>query len=364
MAEADGSVSETQQGSTAGRDGGVSKPSAREAGTSPSDGGRGPALDGADAAGPLSPGASFDAASGVLARDGSTPSTGVTTNDARDAASKPGSGGSNVSSNARDAASIPAAQDASATTAKDASAPSPGQVSIPPRNAGFDYQLGSVYAPPSEAGIVTRDRSEDPAQGRYNICYINGFQAQPSDERFWLEDHPELVLHDARGEPVVDEDWDELLLDPSTPDKRRELATILGGWILECARSGFDAVEIDNLDSYSRSGDLLTQEHAVAFMKLLSQVAHQNGLAIAQKNASELVAKRTEMGTDFVVAEECNRFDECDDFRAGYGDDVLVVEYRQMDFDEGCSRYPQLSIVLRDELLVAPNDPDYAYDGC
>ena len=61
--------------------------------------------------------------------------------------------------------------------------------------------------------FVSRDREGSPAPGLYNICYVNGFQAQPSEESFWLDDHPELVLRDAAGDPVIDADWDEMLLD-------------------------------------------------------------------------------------------------------------------------------------------------------
>jgi hypothetical protein len=70
------------------------------------------------------------------------------------------------------------------------------------------------------------------------------------------------------------------------------------------------------------------------------------------------------MGTDFVVAEECNRYRECETYRNGYGDHVLVIEYRREDFDAGCATYPQLSIILRDLNLVKSGDPAYVFDGC
>ena len=70
------------------------------------------------------------------------------------------------------------------------------------------------------------------------------------------------------------------------------------------------------------------------------------------------------MGTDFAVAEECDRYSECDTYTGAYGDHVLVIEYRRRDFATGCAAYPQLSIVLRDLDLVAPNDKAYVYDGC
>lgn len=240
----------------------------------------------------------------------------------------------------------------------------PGDFTLPPVNGALDYQLGGAYAPPTGVQIVSRDRTEPPAPGLYNICYVNGFQSQPGDEDFWLVDHPDLVLRDASGDPVIDVDWGEMLLDVRTETTRASLAAIVGGWIAGCAADGFDAVEIDNLDSYSRSGGLMTEDQAVAFMHLLSEAAHAEGLAIAQKNSAELVPRRAELGTDFVVAEECNRFSECDVYTDSYGDHVLVIEYRRADFTTGCTAFPNLSIVLRDVNLTTPGAAAYVYDGC
>ena len=240
----------------------------------------------------------------------------------------------------------------------------PGSFALPPVNAGLDYQLGGSYAPAAGVAIVSRDRTESPASGLYNICYVNGFQSQPGADAFWLTDHPDLVLRDAGGTPVMDLDWGEMLLDVRTDATRAGLAAIVGEWIAGCAADGFDAVEIDNLDSYSRSGGLMTEDQAVLFMHLLSAAAHAHGLAIAQKNSAELVPRRAELGTDFVVAEECNQFSECDVYTGSYGDHVLVIEYRRADFTTGCSAFPNLSIVLRDRNLVTPTDAAYVYDGC
>ena len=157
-----------------------------------------------------------------------------------------------------------------------------------------------------------------------------------------------LVLRDGNNEPVIDVDWDEMLLDTSTPEKRAALAVIVGGWIAGCEQAGYQAVEIDNLDSYSRSLGLLDQDQAVAFMALLSAEAHARGLAIAQKNSTELLPRRAEMGTDFAVSEECSHYDECGDYVATYGDAVLMIEYSDADFAKGCAAYPQMSIVRRD----------------
>jgi len=237
-------------------------------------------------------------------------------------------------------------------------------VALPPANAGFDYQIGEAYAPPEGVAVVSRDRESEPAPGLYNICYVNGYQTQPGEESFWLDSNPDLVLREADGTPVLDEDWGEYLLDVGTEAKRAALAGIVGGWIEQCAADGFDAVEIDNLDSFSRSGGLLAEEDAVAFMALLSAVAHDAGLAVAQKNSAELLGWAAEMGTDFAVAEECNRWSECGDYQDTYGDRVFVIEYRRQDFEAGCADFPELSIVLRDRDVTGPGSDTYVYDGC
>jgi len=239
-----------------------------------------------------------------------------------------------------------------------------GALTLPPLNAGLDYQLGGPYTPAASVKIVSRDRKAQPAAGLYNICYVNGFQAQQEENDFWLKEHPELVLRDGAGKPVIDADWDEMLFDISSADKREALGLVMAEWIAGCASAGFDAIEIDNLDSYSRSNGRLKEQDAVAFVRILADAAHAKGLAIAQKNATELVSRRAEMGTDFVVAEECNRYQECDDYRDGYGDHVLVIEYRRSDFQAGCAAYPQLSIVLRDVELVKAGQAGYVFEGC
>ncbi len=291
------------------------------------------------------------------ARDAGSKDGGARDGGARDAGDGPmdGSNPPTDSGAPTDAASV---TDAATSDAGSAA------ITLPPANAGLDYQLGGAYPPPSGVGIVSRDRHAAPAPGLYNICYVNGFQIQPDEEAFWMTDHPDLILRDSGGDPVIDTDWDEMLIDVSTPEKRAAVAAIVGDWIAGCTADGFDAVEIDNLDSYSRSTGLLTMDDAVAAVRLFADAAHAHGLAIAQKNSSELVDRRADMGTDFVVAEECNRYSECDVYTGAYGDHVLVIEYRQSDFDTGCSAYPELSIVLRDRNLVTPSGSGYVYDGC
>lgn len=235
---------------------------------------------------------------------------------------------------------------------------------LPPLNAQVDYQIGAAYPPQAGVTVVSRDRKAARADGLYNICYVNGFQVQPEDESFWIDDHPDLLLRDDTGELVRDTESNKILLDIRLAEQRQAIASTIGVWIRQCDDSAFDAVEIDNLDAFTRSQGLLLENQAVLMMKLFADVAHAAGLAIAHKNAPELVARRAELGTDFAVAEECNRNNECDTYTAGYGDQLIVVEYRQEDFTAGCAAFPNLSIVLRDPDLVTPQDAAYVYDGC
>jgi Glycoside-hydrolase family GH114 len=238
------------------------------------------------------------------------------------------------------------------------------ELRLPPANGGLDYQLGGAYPPPAGVTIVSRDRNAPPAAGLYNICYVNGFQAQAQEADFWLREQPDLLLRNGKGDPVIDPDWDEMLLDVGSADKRARLAVIVGDWIEGCADAGYDAIEIDNLDTYSRSGGALREDDAVAFSALLSARAHARGLAIAQKNASELAHRRAQLGTDFVVSEECARYQECDAYIEGYGEHVLMIEYRRADFQSGCAQHPDYSIVLRDLNLTTPQAGSYVFEDC
>ena len=85
--------------------------------------------------------------------------------------------------------------------------PAPVQAVVNPLPVGpdVDYQLGGVSDVPANVGIVVRDRRAAPAPGRYNVCYVNGFQTQPDERAFWRA-HRSLVLRRG-GRPVVDSAW-------------------------------------------------------------------------------------------------------------------------------------------------------------
>ncbi|WGL53151.1 endo alpha-1,4 polygalactosaminidase [Nocardioides sp. BP30] len=218
-----------------------------------------------------------------------------------------------------------------------------------PAGTRFDYQLGGVRSVPAGVGIVVRDRTAQPLAGHYNVCYVNGFQTQVDQRRFWRK-RMGLVLQ-RHAHPVTDTAWGEWLLDIGTAAKRTRLARIVGRWTDGCARHGFDAVEFDNLDSFTRSHGLLTRADATRFARLLVRGAHRAGLAVGQKNLADFDGRT--VGYDFAIAEECGRYHECGDYRAHYGGAVLAVEYRARDLAADCRRYgTSLDVVLRDRDLA------------
>lgn len=233
-----------------------------------------------------------------------------------------------------------------------------------PADGVVDYQLGGAYEPAADVTIVARDSTEQPAEGRYSICYVNGFQTQPGE--LW----PDELLLQIDGAPLADPNWpDEFLLDISTDEKRADAAARLALAIERCATSGFDAVEFDNLDSSTRSQGLLTEEDALAFATLLVEQAHALGLAAGQKNTAELGDRgHDEAGFDFAVVEECAQFDECSVYTDVYGPAVIAIEYADAlarPFAEVCAdpATPPIT-VLRDRLLTPAGDPDHVFEHC
>lgn len=242
----------------------------------------------------------------------------------------------------------------------------PASPELPPAGAAFDYQLGGAYPPPDGVEIVVRDRTAGALEDAYSICYVNGFQTQPGEQGLW----PDGALLQREGEPVIDPDWpDEIILDTSSDESRAAIAAVVGPWIEGFAAAGYDAVEFDNLDTFTRTDGALELDDNLALAAELAAIAHRAGIAAAQKNAAEfadLLAE--EAGFDFAIAEECAAFDECAAYTTVYGPHVLDIEYTDAlprPFREVCADpdAPE-SVVLRDRELSAPSEAGYVYERC
>jgi hypothetical protein len=251
-------------------------------------------------------------------------------------------------------------------------------VAVLPGNVPFDYQIGAPYTPlPAGVGVVSRDWFDgQPQPGAYNICYINAFQTQgddswvdrPDERSNWPQD---LVLYSLGDDP----NWGgEYLINIDTAARRSAAAAWVSPMVQTCADKGFDAVEYDNLDSWTRfdgtpmaSQVPFDRSDTIAYATLLAEVAHDRGLAVGQKNTADLTRAeaRDRIGFDFAIVEECGQWDECEAFTSIYGDRVVAVEYTSRGFANACSRVGgEISVVRRDVSVTAPGSGSYIYDEC
>lgn len=241
-------------------------------------------------------------------------------------------------------------------------------VSLPPVHGRFSYQISGAYPPPAGVSIVDRDHTDAADPTRFSICYVNAYQAQADAVDWWRAHHPDLLLRDAAGQLVVDEDWEEPLLDVSTPGRRNALLAVVGGWLDECAKRGYRAVEADNLDSFTRSHGRLSAADALDFGRLLAARAHRHKLSLGQKNAGELSTQAHRAGFDFAIAEECQVYAECDAYTTGYGQAFIEIEYTDQPiaaFDTACRlRGATTSVVLRDRQVSTPDDSAHTERWC
>lgn len=248
---------------------------------------------------------------------------------------------------------------------------------LPPTTGVFDYQLGGAYDQldlgdgPVAIDVVVRDATAQPLVGSYSVCYVNGFQTQPGDADAWLAQE-DLLLHDDAGELVTDSEWpDEYVIDPSTPGQRDGILAIVGPIIDGCAESGFDAIEIDNLDTWTRF-DRIEEAGAHALAVAYVDRAHNAGMAIAQKNAAEITdLAHDRLGFDFAITEECGVWTECAAYTDVYGDHVLQIEYpdalteKGMTFADVCAQPDRAPLtILRDRDLVATTEAGHLYEAC
>jgi hypothetical protein len=265
---------------------------------------------------------------------------------------------------ARDAAGNRSATSASvnATTA------AAGGITLPPVNGKFDYQIGGPYTPAADVAIVDRDHTEAPVAGKYNICYINAFQTQPGESASWPSG---LLLRNASNQLVEDPGWPgEYILDTRTAANRSAILAVLGPWLQDCKNRGYAAIEPDNLDSYTRSQGLMTMANNQAMATLLAADAHARGLAIAQKNDTDIApVGKSQIGFDFAIVEECQPFSECAVFTSVYSTQVYEIEYTDggglSNFNAACTaRGATISITYRDRDVVPLGTGGYVFQSC
>lgn len=223
--------------------------------------------------------------------------------------------------------------------------PGPGRVPT------WVIQLDGV--PAQQADLVTLDGQDTtPAQvaqvvraGGHPICYLNAGaweQWRPDAGRI----PPQLVGKPLAGWPG--ERW----LDVRDPERLRP---VMADRIETCRRKGFVAVDPDNLDGHSAdTGWGISQAQEFAYLSLLIELAHGQGLAIGLKNAVELLPKAGPK-VDFAVNESCHELDECARYAdfVSSGKWVLNLEYRGTPA-EVCQPLLGFITVLAERSLAGP----------
>lgn len=234
---------------------------------------------------------------------------------------------------------------------------------------------------PGGVTVVSRDWFEGEPAGDYAVCYVNAFQTEADDDDVDRPDErsswpPDLVLSELGEDP----NWGgEYLVDISTAERRERAGAWVGQMIRTCKDKGYEAVEFDNLDSWTRfDGTPLADQvpfgraEAVAFATILSQQAHELGLAAAQKNTVELDSStsRQVIGFDLAVVEDCGAaqedgYDECEAYVDVFDEQLLIVEYTDRGFAAACKSVGgRVSVVRRDVDVTRPDDAAYRYEEC
>ena len=173
-----------------------------------------------------------------------------------------------------------------------------------------------------------------------------------------------------------DPEWGgEFLVDISTPPRRQRAARHVAPMVERCARKGFDAVEFDNLDSWTRfdgegsdAPELpFSKADAIDYAELLTDHAHSQHLAVGQKNTPQLGRRNSldVVGFDFAIAEQCGQYDECDRYRSVFGNGMIDIEYGRSGFRAACAAVGRtVSVVLCARLVSTPGSPGYVNDRC
>lgn len=195
-----------------------------------------------------------------------------------------------------------------------------------PSQASWHWQLSGKLKTP-ERLVYAIDLFDTPTttitnlkgQGRIVVCY---FSAGSWED--WRADAP-LFPQEALGAEL--DGWPgERWLDIRDPRVRALMAQRMQ----LAAEKGCDAVEPDNIDGYSNTNGLqLSEAEQIDYNRWLSQQAHGLDLAIALKNAVELVATLVD-DFDFALNESCYAYKECDAYRLfrQQGKAVFIAEYR------------------------------------
>ena len=181
------------------------------------------------------------------------------------------------------------------------------------------------------------------AMGAHAICYLDAGSAES-----WRSDYRKFDPAEMGG-PLSG--WpDERFIDVAdwskpVPKRYETLRTIMSYRIGLCRREGFDAIEADNVNTYT-NGDLggfrLSMAEERTYVERLILLAHHDHLAFFLKNEinGDGLLKELAPKVDGEIDEQCWQYSECAALRIFVGErkPILNIEYEKIPRDKLCPR--------------------------
>lgn len=197
----------------------------------------------------------------------------------------------------------------------------------PALNTSYQIQFTGALDTSVAAQLFEFDAFDTPAstvatvraKGAHAACYLNAGAWE--DWRPDAGDFPSWVLGNGYDD-WPGERWIDIRQLPT-------LAPIFHARMELCRTKGFEAVEFDNVDSYTHpTGFPLTAEHQLIFNIFLADLAHQHGLSAGLKNNLEQVPILSWF-YDWALNEECFEYGECHLLTPfiQQGKAVFIIEY-------------------------------------
>jgi len=191
----------------------------------------------------------------------------------------------------------------------------------------------AISGAPNVTAVVEASVAAIHAEGAHAICYVDAGTAEN-----WRSDYREFApgvlggpLAGWPGENFINiNDW----AGPAGPGDET-LQQIVSNRIALCRQEGFDAIEADNVDTYSDGnlgGFIITQAQEETYITNLVRIAHSDGLAFFLKNeinGDSLIADISPQ-VDGEITEQCWQYTECSALQifAQKHKPILDVEYQ------------------------------------
>jgi hypothetical protein len=117
------------------------------------------------------------------------------------------------------------------------------------------------------------------------------------------------------------EEWDEYWLD----FRLDEVKSFMSERLDLAKAKGCDGIEFDNVDTFTNVHweDAITVEDQLTYDKWLAKEAHDRNMAAGFKNSIELLDDLKNI-FDFAINEECNEYNECDDYTVFLNNNLAV----------------------------------------